>query len=110
MEDQASPKRYDPYAEGVLILPGNGPMLEESLANGLGLRAGDRVTLRLVGGSRYHSMSVAEANRCVSGACLNRGLWRSLGLVYTPTAAYLTSDGPEALAVRLEDYDSVGAR
>ena len=36
-------------------------------------------------------------------------LWRGLGLAYTPTAAYLTSDGPEALAERLGDYDFVDA-
>ena len=57
----------------------------------------------------YYSVSVAEVNRCVSGACLSRSLWRSLGLAYTPTAAYLTSDGPEALAARLGDYDFVDA-
>ena len=90
-EDQVSLKRYDPYAEGALTLPGNGLVLEESLANELGLRAGDRVTLRFAGDSRYYSVSVAEVNRCVSGACLSRSLWRSLGLAYTPTAAYLTS-------------------
>ena len=48
-EDQVSLKRYDPYAEGALTLPGNGLVLEESLANELGLRAGDRVTLGLPG-------------------------------------------------------------
>ena len=32
-----------------------------------------------------------------------------MGLAYTPTAAYLTSDGPEALAARLGDYDFVDA-
>ena len=108
-EDQVSLKRYDPYAEGALTLPKNGLVLEESLANELGLRAGDRVTLRFAGDSRYYSVSVAEVNRCVSGACLSRSLWRSLGLAYTPTAAYLTSDGPEALAARLGDYDFVDA-
>lgn len=108
-EDQVSLKRYDPYAEGALTLPGNGLVLEESLANELGLRAGDRVTLRFTGDSRYYSVFVAEVNRCVSGACLSRSLWRSLGLAYTPTAAYLTSDGPEALAARLGDYDFVDA-
>ena len=108
-EDQVSLKRYDPYAEGALTLPKNGLVLEESLANELGLRAGDRVTLRFTGDSRYYSVFVAEVNRCVSGACLSRSLWRSLGLAYTPTAAYLTSDGPEALAARLGDYDFVDA-
>ena len=67
------------------------------------------MTLRFAGDSRYYSVSVAEVNRCVSGACLSRSLWRSLGLAYTPTAAYLTSDGPEALAARLGDYDFVDA-
>ncbi len=108
-EDQVSLKRYDPYAEGALTLPGNGLVLEESLANELGLRAGDRVTLRFAGDSRYYSVPVAEVNRCVSGVCLSRSLWRGLGLAYTPTAAYLTSDGPEALAERLGDYDFVDA-
>ncbi len=67
------------------------------------------MTLRFTGDSRYYSVFVAEVNRCVSGACLSRSLWRSLGLAYTPTAAYLTSDGPEALAARLGDYDFVDA-
>ena len=34
---------------------------------------------------------------------------RGRGRAYTPTAAYLTSDGPEALAERLGDYDFVDA-
>lgn len=103
-------ERYDPYAEGAPTLPGNRLVLEESLANGLGLRVGDRVTFWFAGDSRYHSMPVAEANRCVNEVCPSHDLWRDLGLTYMPAAAYLTSDGLETLTERLGDYDLVDTR
>ena len=54
-------------------------------------------------------MKVAELNRSVSGVYISRSLWRSLGLAYTPTAAYVTAEDPDALAARLADYDFVDA-
>ena len=108
-EDQLSLKRYDPYAEGVLSLPADGVVLEESLAEELGVEAGGTVTLRFTGSSAYYPVKVAELNRSVSGVYISRSLWRSLGLAYTPTAAYVTVEDPDALAARLADYDFVDA-
>ena len=108
-EDQLSLKRYDPYAEGVLSLPADGVVLEESLAEELGVEAGGTVTLRFTGSSAYYPVKVAELNRSVSGVYISRSLWRSLGLAYTPTAAYVTAKDPDALAARLADYDFVDA-
>ena len=108
-EDQLSLKRYDPYAEGVLSLPADGVVLEESLAEELGVEAGGTVTLRFTGSSAYYPVKVAELNRSVSGVYISRSLWRSLGLAYTPTAAYVTAEDPDALAARLADYDFVDA-
>ena len=108
-EDQVSLKRYDPYAERTLVLPADGMVLEESLAEELGVETGDVVTLRFTGNSRYYRLRVAEVNRCVSGAYVSRSLWRSLGLSYSPTAAYVTAESPAALEARLADYGFVDA-
>ena len=106
-EDRIDLKRYDPYAEGPQALPSGGLVLEESLAEELGVAVGDTVTLRFTGDTAYYPVPVAEVNRNVSGAYLSRSLWRSLGLAYTPTAAYVTAEDPDALAARLADYDFV---
>ena len=106
-EDRIDLKRYDPYAEGPQTLPSGGLVLEESLAEELGVAVGDTVTLRFTGDTAYYPVPVAEVNRNVSGAYLSRSLWRSLGLAYTPTAAYVTAEDPDALAARLADYDFV---
>ena len=71
------------------------------------MAVGDTVTLRFTGDTAYYPVPVAEVNRNVSGAYLSRSLWRSLGLAYTPTAAYVTAEDPDALAARLADYDFV---
>ena len=106
-EDQLSLKRYDPYAQGVQTLPANGLVLEESLAEELGVGAGDTIILRFTGSSAYYPVEVAELNRSVSGVYISRSLWRALGLSYSPTAAYVTAEDPDALAARLADYDFV---
>ena len=106
-EDQLSLKRYDPYAVGAQALPPDGLVLEAALAEELGLEEGDTVTLRFAGDSAYYPVKVAELNRSVSGVYISRSLWRSLGLAYTPTAAYVTAEDPDALVARLADYDFV---
>ena len=106
-EDVVDLKRYDPYAGGPITLPEDGAVMEEALAEELGVGVGDALTLRFTGDSRYYSVRVAELDRSAAGVILSRSLWRSLGLAYTPTAAYVTAADPEALAARLEDYSFV---
>lgn len=109
-EDVVDLKRYDPYADGPITLPEDGLVLEEALAEDLGVGVGDTLSLRFTGDSRYYPVRVAEVDRSASGVTLSRSLWRSLGLAYTPTAAYLTAADPEALAGRLDSYDFVTGR
>lgn len=108
-EDQVSLKLYDPYASGTLVPPEDGVVLEEALADDLGIQVGDTISLRLTGDSRWYSVRVAQLDRSVSGVYLRRSLWRSLGLAYSPTAVYMTTDDPDGLARRLESYDFVDA-
>ena len=109
-EDQVSLKRYDPYAEGALTPSrGTGWCWRSPWRMSWDCGPATGVTLRFAGGQPVLLRACGEVNRCVSGVCLSRSLWRGLGLAYTPTAAYLTSDGPEALAERLGDYDFVDA-
>ena len=108
-EDQVSLKLYDPYASGTLVPPEDGVVLEEALADDLGIQVGDTISLRLTGDSRWYSVRVAQLDRSVSGVYLSRSLWRSLGLAYSPTAVYMTTDDPDGLARRLESYDFVDA-
>lgn len=104
-EDTVSLHLYDPYASGSLTLPEDGLVLEEALAGQLGVEAGDTITLRFTGDSRYYPVRVAEVNRCVTGAYISRSLWRSMGKAYTPTTAYLTTRDPDALEAELDRYD-----
>lgn len=106
-EDTVDLKRYDPYAGGPITLPEDGLVMEEALADDLGVAVGDTVSLRFTGDSRYYSVRVADTDRSASGVILSRSLWRSLGLAYTPTAVYLTAADPAALSARLDSYDFV---
>jgi len=106
-EDTVALHLYDPYAQGSQTLPQDGLVLEESLADQLGVSAGDTLAIRFAGDPRFYSIRVAQVNRCVSGAYVGRSAWRSLGKAYTPTAAYLSGGDPAALAAELEGYDFV---
>ena len=106
-EDAVSLHLYDPYASAPLSLPREGLVLEKQLADELGLAEGDSITLRFTGENGYITLTVAEVNRCVSGAYVSRSLWRSLGRAYIPTAAYLTAADPVALETELDHYDFV---
>ena len=107
VEDTVSLHLYDPYATGSLTLPEDGLVLEQLLADELGVTEGDILTLRFNGDTRYYSLKVAEVNRCVSGAYVSRSLWRSLGKPYTPTTAYLTTTDAVTLERELDRYDFV---
>ena len=106
-EDAVSLRLYDPYADGTLTLPADGVVLEKLLADELGVGQGDTITLRFTGDNRYYTLTVAEVNRCISGAYVSRSLWRELGKSYTPTAAYLTARDPDGLEAELDRYDFV---
>ena len=101
-EDAVSLRLYDPYADGTLTLPADGVVLEKLLADELGVGQGDTITLRFTGDNRYYTLTVAEVNRCISGAYVSRSLWRELGKSYTPTAAYLTARDPDGLEAELD--------
>ncbi|MEQ2455019.1 ABC transporter permease [Flavonifractor hominis] len=106
-EDQVSLKLYDPYASKGQTLPADGIILEKSLADELEVSEGDTVSLRFSGDSRFYSVRVAQVNRCVSGIYAGRTFWRSLGLGYTPTAAYLTTSNPSQVTAQLDHYDFI---
>ncbi len=106
-EDTVSLHLYDPYASGSLTLPEDGVVLEQALADELGVKAGDVITLRFTGDNHYYPLRVAEVNRSVSGAYVSRSLWRTLGKAYSPTTAYLTTGDPAALEGELDRYDFV---
>ena len=106
-EDAVSLRLYDPYADGTLTLPADGVVLEKLLADELGVGQGDTITLRFTGDNRYYTLTVAEVNRCISGAYVSRSLWRELGRPYAPTAAYLTARDPDGLEAELDRYDFV---
>lgn len=108
-EDQPELRLYDPYAPDTAPLPADGMVLEESVAQALDVSAGDTVMVRFTGDPRFYPILVSEIQRCVSGAYVGRSLWRSLGLAYVPTTAYLATDQRQALAAELDRYDFVDA-
>ena len=106
-EDTPSLHLYDPYAETVKSLPRDGIVLEEAVAKRLGISEGDSVTLRFSGDSRLYTVRVSEIQRTVSGAYISQSLWRSMGLAYSPSSAYLCTDNAGALTAELDRYDFV---
>ena len=54
-EDTVSLHLYDPYATGSLTLPEDGVVLEQLLADDLGVEEGDVITLRFTGDSHYYT-------------------------------------------------------
>lgn len=106
-EDTPTLHLSDPYAEGIASMPRDGLILEEAVAQKLGVSAGDTLTLRFPGDSRYYQVAVSNVQRTVSGAYLGRSLWRSLGKPFSPTTAYLAAADETALKAELERYDFV---
>ena len=105
--DQTWLHQYDPYAEGILELPEDGIVLDQDIARDLGLEEGDPVTVRFTGDPRYYTLHIARVARGLSGAYAGRTCWRTLGLPYAPTAAYLSVTDREAMAAELDRYDFV---
>lgn len=106
-EDRVTLHMYDPYAQKALELPEDGVVLERSLAEELGVSAGDTLSVRFVGDPQFYTVRVAQVNRCVSGVYVGRSFWRSLGRAYTPTAACMTVEDRGALEAELDGYDFV---
>jgi putative ABC transport system permease protein len=108
-EDYAELKRYDPYVEGALALPGDGMVLGESTAEELDIGVGDTVTVRFTGDPHYYTIRIAAVDRSVTGAYVSRSFWRGLGQPYTPTTAYLATADRPALTSELDRFDFVDA-
>ena len=62
-EDTVSLHLYDPYASGSLTLPEDGLVLEQALADELGVEKGDVITLRFTGDNHYYTLRIAELDR-----------------------------------------------
>lgn len=106
-EDCPQLRLYDPYADGIAPLPTDGMVLEEAVAQSLGVTVGDEVQVRFVGDTRFYPIRVAEIQRSISGAYVSRSLWRGMGQAFTPTTAYLVTGDRAALAAELDRYDFV---
>lgn len=106
-EDTPTLRLYDPYAASPLPLPADGIVLEEAVAQTLGITEGDTVTLRFSEESQLYPMKVSRVERSVSGAYLGRSLWRSMGRPYMPTTAYLKTADRTALTAELDRYSFV---
>jgi len=109
LEDEMTLRLYDPYASGPLVLPTDGMVMDETVANRLGITAGERVGVRFTGESKFYEITVVKIQRSIGGAYVSRSFWRSLGRAYTPSTAYVRTDNRPALAATLESYDFVRA-
>lgn len=108
-EDIPSLRLYDPYSDGPIPLPEDGIVLEEAVAQTLGVKEGDAIAFRFAGDTTLYPLTVSRIERCVSGAYVSRSLWRSMGRAYTPTTAYLKASDQNALTYELDHYDFVDA-
>ena len=109
VEDEMALHLYDPYASGPLSIPTDGMIMDETVANRLGIKVGEQVGVRFTGESKLYRITVVKIQRSIGGVYVSRSFWRSLGRAYTPATAYLRTTDRTALAAALDNYDFVRA-
>ena len=109
LEDEVALHLYDPYASGPLTLPPDGIVMDEAVANRLGISEGEQVGVRFTGESKLYPMTVVRVQRSIGGTYVSRSFWRSMGRAYSPSTAYLRTADRPALVTALDRYDFVQA-
>jgi ABC-type lipoprotein release transport system permease subunit len=107
LEDEATLMVIDQTAEDSMIMPADGVFVAEQFARDTGLTLGDRLSLRLIGTRKMHTLPVRGIAPNISGIYIGRTLWRALGEGFRPSVLYLLARDPEGFKRTLEEYDFV---
>lgn len=106
-EDSINLKMINVYGPPQATLPSDGIILDENLAENLGVLVGDNIKIKFTGDNNFYEAKIAEIHPCINNVYAGRSFWRSLGKEYLPTSAYMTTDDPNYLNNLLSDYDFV---
>jgi len=106
-DDEISLKLIDPHGPTVAQLPADGVILDQKIADGLGVSAGETIQAKFYGDNRYYEMRVASVVKSIDGAYLSCTYWRGIGKGYLPTTLYLKADDIASVTKRLNDFDFV---
>lgn len=106
-DDQISLKLIDPHGPTLAHLPVDGVILDQKIADGLGVSVGETIQAKFYGDNRYYEMRVASIVKSIDGAYISRTYWRGIGKGYTPTTLYLKTQNTASLTQRLNDFKFV---
>lgn len=108
-ENEVSLKLVDVYGENHQTLPDNGIVIDDDIADNLGISEGETVLMKFPGDNRYYEASVSEIHKGIDYVYAGRNFWRSLGKEFVPTSAYLKCDNISDTENRLLDFDFVSS-
>lgn len=108
-DDAISLKLIDPYGPSIMHLPERGVILDEKIADSLGVSAGEVIHAQLFGDNEYYEMEVAAVMKSIDGAYVGRSFWRGMGKGFLPTTMYLKADDASTVIESLGGYDFVTA-
>lgn len=105
IEDEVRLKLMELYGENYEILPKKGIILSEDTAELLEVSPGDTITMKLPGSNKYYKVKI---ERIIDGGTsyAGRSFWRSLGQDFSPTAAYIETDGTD-IEDKLDSLDYI---
>lgn len=108
-ENEVYLKLVDVYGENRQALPGDGIVIDEDIADNLGVSEGEAVLMKFPGDDRYYEARVSEIHKGIDYVYAGRSFWRSLGKEFVPTSAYLKCDNAADAESRLLNFDFVSS-
>ncbi|SBV97074.1 conserved membrane hypothetical protein [uncultured Eubacteriales bacterium] len=106
-DDTISLKLLDPYGPSTMRLPERGVILDEKIADSLGVSPGDTINARFFGDNKFYETEVSAVMKSIDGVYIGRSFWRDMGKGFTPNTMYLKTDDASSVIDRLSDYDFV---
>lgn len=108
-ENEVHLKLVDVYGENRQALPDDGIVIDEDIADNLGVSEGKTVLMKFPGDDRYYEASVSEIHKGIEYVYAGRNFWRSIGKEFVPTSAYLKCDNVADAESRLLNFDFVSS-
>lgn len=108
-ENEVSLKLVDVYGKNRQILPDNGIVVDDDIANNLGISVGETVLLKFPGDNQYYEASVSEIHKGIDYVYAGQNFWRNLGKEFVPSFAYLKCDNISDIENRLLNFDFVSS-
>jgi len=102
-------KLLDAYSTPIYVLPEDGIIMGQEIAEKLGYRVGDTAVVKFADSRNDYRMPIRGIVSGATGVYAGKSYWRSLSRGFTPTALYVQTSGLEALENRVADFDFVSS-